>query len=348
MARVDELRLLTRVARLYYDRDLTQAEIAAQLDLSQARVSRLLKSARDEGIVRISVNVPRGTFLKLEEALEDRFGLKEAVVVDSTADDEADLQRDVGSAAAFYVETTLRQGEVIGISSWSGTLLAMVDAMHPFTRDIDTNVVQILGGLGNPVAEEHATQLARRLARMTRGSATLLPAPGVVGSSEAKRIFLSDPYVSETFRRMDEVTMALVGIGSLQPSSLLTYSGNIFPDDDIERLSELGAVGDVCLRFFDATGKPVISPVDDRVIGMELDQLRQVPRVVGVAGGARKTDAIRAAATGGWINVLVTDRRTAERVLETTAADGESGATESDLGPRADREATGTNRGERA
>lgn len=319
MARVDELRLLTRVARLYYDLDMTQAEIAAQLDLSQARVSRLLNSARNEGIVRISVQVPRGTFLELEEGLEKGFGLKEAIVVDSEAADEAQLIRDIGSAAAFYVENTLKQGEVLGVSSWSATLLAMVDSMHNFSREMDTTVVQILGGLGNPAAEVHANQMVQKLARLTRGGAVHLPAAGVVASAEMKRVLLSDNYVREALRLAEQVTMALVGIGSLQPSSLLTDSGNIFADEDLSRLGELGAVGDICLRFFDGSGKPVISPVDDRVIGMELEQLRQIPRVVAAAGGERKIDAIRAAAFGGWISVLITDRFTAERLLETDA-----------------------------
>lgn len=316
MARVDELRLLTRVARLYYELDMTQAEIAAQLDLSQARVSRLLNAARNEGIVRISVQVPRGTFLDLEEGLEEAFFLKEAIVVDSVADDESQLIKEIGSTAAFYVETTLKQGEVLGISSWSSTLLAMVDSMHHFSRDMDTTVVQILGGLGNPAAEVHANQIVQRLARLTRGEAVHLPAAGVVGSADMKRVLLADSYVREAFRLAEQVTTALVGIGSLQPSSLLTDSGNIFSDDEIRRLGELGAVGDICLRFFDSAGKPVISPVDDRVIGMELEQLRQIPRVVAAAGGVRKVEAIRAAAQGGWISVLVTDRLTAERLLE--------------------------------
>ena len=315
MSRADELRLLTRIARLYYEQNHTQAEIAVQLDLSQARVSRLLNSARDEGIVRISVTVPRATYPQLEEALEAEFGLKEAIVVDSVADDEDQLFRDIGSAAAFYVETTLKQSEVLGISSWSATLLAMVDAMHPFNRDTQAKVIQILGGVGNPAAEVHATQLAQRFAQLVRGETFLLPAPGIVGSAEARRVLLSDPFVQETFRLMDDVTIALVGIGSLRPSSLLTDSGNIFSDKDIGRLAELGAVGDICQRFFDAEGKPVMSPVDDRVIGMDFGQLKKVPRVVGAAGGARKTEAIRAAAIGGWINVLVTDRATAERLL---------------------------------
>src|SRR5689334_20024124 len=155
MARIDELRLMTKVARLYYEQDLTQPEIAAQLDLSQATVSRLLKRAKQEQIVRTTVNVPYGAYPELEEGLQRIYGLKEAVVVDSVDDDDQIL-RDIGAAAAFYLETTLKQGEVIGISSWSATILAMVDAMHPISRPLNIQIVQILGGIGNPGAAVYA------------------------------------------------------------------------------------------------------------------------------------------------------------------------------------------------
>src|SRR5437763_15918198 len=129
MARTDEWRLMTKVARLYYEHDMTQPEIAAQFDLSQAAVSRLLKRAKQEQIVRVTVNVPHGAYPALEEALQQMYGLKEAVVVDSIDQGDQSL-RDIGAAAAYYLETTVRAGDVIGISSWSATLLAMVDALH--------------------------------------------------------------------------------------------------------------------------------------------------------------------------------------------------------------------------
>jgi DNA-binding transcriptional regulator LsrR (DeoR family) len=114
---------------------------------------------------------------------------------------------------------------------------------------------------------------------------------------------------------MDEISLALVGIGSLEPSSLLQSSGNIFSGDELKVLGKRGAVGDVCLRFFDAEGAPVASEVDRRVIGVTCEQLKRADRSVGVAGGARKYDAIRGAVLGGWVNVLVTDHVTAERLL---------------------------------
>lgn len=314
MARIDELRLMAKVARLYYERGIRQADIAAQLDLSQATVSRLLKRAEEEHIVRISVSVPFGVFPELEEQLQAAYGLKDAIVVD-TVDDDEQILRDLGAAAAYYVETTLQPSELIGISSWSATLLAMVDAMHPLPRSSNVQVVQILGGVGNPTAEVHAAHLTRRIAALTRGDATFLTAPGVAGSSDTAQVYRSDPFIRTALDRFSQVTLALVGIGALVPSKLLASSGNIFSSEELDLLRDRGAVGDICLRFFDQQGALVRTPLDDRVIGMPLEQMQQVQRSVGIAGGARKLHAIRGALVGRWINVLITDRFTAEALI---------------------------------
>lgn len=318
MAHIEELRLLARVAQLYYEKGANQAAIAEQLDLSQATVSRLLKRAQTEGIVRITVSMPPGIYTDLEDALLEKYRLKEVIVVDCPApDDEESIQRALGAAAAFYLENTLKKNDVIGISSWSATLLAMVDAMHPLARPLDARVVQILGGVGNPDAEVHAVRLTDRLSKLVHGNAVLLPAPGIVGSEDTRRILLEDPYVSEVVALFNKVTIALVGIGSIQPSNLLVRSGNVFSSEELNAVRAQGAVGDICLRFFSTSGEPVISLLDKRVLGMSLEQLKQVERAVGVAGGVRKYSAILGALRGEWINVLITDRFTARALVNT-------------------------------
>jgi DNA-binding transcriptional regulator LsrR (DeoR family) len=318
MSRIEELRLLVKVARMYHQHGLRQTEITERLNVHQSTISRLLKRAEKEGIVRITLSVPSGTHPDLEEALQSAYGLREAIVVDSIEDEEQ-IVRDLGAAAAFYLETTLRPTEVVGISSWSAALLAMVEAMRPTIRSQGAQVVQILGGVGNPGAEAHATHLTRRLANLVAGAATLLPAPGVVGSAEAKRVLLRDRYVGEATALFAKVTLALVGIGAIEPSKMLAASGNSFSPQELSMLRARGAVGDICLRFFDADGRPVSTPLDDRVIGIDRTELRRVDRVVGIAGGLRKTAAVRGALNGRLINVLITDRGTAERLLQRAA-----------------------------
>ena len=318
MARIDELRLMAKVARMYHTQGLRQTEICDRLNIHQSTVSRVLKRAEREGIVRIMVSVPPGTHTELEDALQSRYGLLEAVVVDSLQEDEQ-IARDLGAAAAFYVETTLKPNEIIGISSWSAALLAMVNAMHPTQRWKDTRVVQILGGVGNPNAELHASQVTRRLADLIGGEATLLPAPGVVGSSEARNVLLKDRFVREAVEWFPALTMALVGIGATQPSPALASSGNVFSPQELKLLAARGAVGDICLRFFNRAGEQVLTELNERVISIELAQLRKVRRVVGVAGGQRKRDAISGALACKLVNVLITDFATAEYLLESEA-----------------------------
>lgn len=321
MRRIDELRLVARVARLYFVDNVKQADIAARLHISQASISRLLQRARDEGIVRISVEPPRGTFPELEERICRRYGLSEVIIADcDDAGDEHVLAR-IGEAAAHYVETTLHDGEVIGISSWSESLLRTVDNIHPLKRVAARSVVQILGGMGDPSVQAHANHLTGRLARLTHATPMLLATQGIAGSAEAREALLQDRFVQATIAQFADVTMALVGIGALEPSKLLRTSGNAFTDSELQELERLGAVGDICVRFFDQDGVPLESSFDARVIGITLAQLRDVSRVVGVAGGPRKLRAIRAAIRGGLINVLITDSFTGLALADDAAPD---------------------------
>ena len=315
-----DLRLMTRAARLYYEEGLTQTEVACRLGITQVAVSRLLKKAQEHGIVRTTVVTPPGAFADLENALEKKFGLSQAIIGDAARDSEEAVLTAIGSAAAQFLESTLKTGEVIGISSWSASLLAMVDHMHPPRKVENCLVVQMLGGLGNPAAEQHANRLAIRLARLVHGEARFLPVPGLVGSAGAAKALAQDPYVSETVGLFDKVSLALVGVGALEPSALVASSGNAFSREELEALQKNGAVGDICLRFYDAGGRPVKGAFDGRVIGIDLERLRRVPRSVALCGGKRKFPAILGALRGRWVNTLVTDQFTAQRLAKAQPA----------------------------
>jgi DNA-binding transcriptional regulator LsrR (DeoR family) len=316
MTSVERLRLMTKVARLYHEHGLRQSVIAKQLSLSQAMVSRLLAAAQTEGIVRTTVMTPMGVYPELEEQLERRYGLKDAVIADCAVNTRDELLREIGSAAATYLETTIGSDEVVGISSWSETLLRMVGSMQPLRHADGSHVVQILGGIGNPTAEAHAIRLTEQLASLLTAEPHFLQAPGVTASPEATAAYLADPLLQQTASYFDQLTVALVGIGALHPSRLLGESGNVFAEDELSELKQLGAVGDICLRFFDSAGHPVISRFNERVIGMSLEQIRRVPRSVGIAGTSEKHDAIRGALEARLINVLITDRFTAEQLVQ--------------------------------
>jgi DNA-binding transcriptional regulator LsrR (DeoR family) len=320
---LERLRLVTKVARLYYEHGLRQPEIARQLSISQAMVSRLLAAAHREGVVRTTVMAPPGVHGELEDKLEARFKLKDSVVADCATEDSDQVLRAIGSAAASYLHATLGPSEVVGISSWSETLLRTVGSMQPQQRAGNGHVVQILGGIGKPTAEAHAIRLTEQLASLLKAEPHFLNAPGVTASPEAAGSYATEPEVRQTMSYFSRLTVALVGIGAVRPSRLLGESGNVFSSGELKELERLGAVGDVCLRFFDRHGSRVPSPFDDRVVGMTLDELRQVSRTIGIAGGPSKLEAIKGALEGGLVNVLVTDRFTAERLVSGEPGSGD-------------------------
>jgi len=312
---VDELRLLAKVARMYHERGLRQPQIAAELSLSQPRVSRLLKQAADVGIVRTVVTLPPGVHTDLEEQLQRRYQLRDAVVVDAAGAGE-DVMPALGAAAADYLDVTLTGGHLIGVSSWSETLIAAVDVMHRKNTRVVDRVVQIVGGLGDPAVQMRATHLTGRLAELTGGEPVFLSAPGLVRTAAARRALMSDPAIVEVTGLWSKLTDAVVGVGSLEPSSLLRRSGNAIGEAEQDELRKLGAVGDVCFRFFDADGTLVRSDLDQRLIGITPTDLLNVPRRIAVAGGARKFSAVRGALRGRWVNVLVTDLELARRLAD--------------------------------
>ncbi|MEU6721877.1 sugar-binding transcriptional regulator [Nonomuraea sp. NPDC046802] len=307
------LRLLVRVARMYHEQGIRQPAIAAELNISQPRVSRLLREAVKRGIVRTVVVLPKSVHTELEERLRHRYGLRDVVVVD-TQESTQNVLPALAAAAVDYFDATFAGGDVIGISSWSETLLATVERMQPKTSQVADRVMQLVGGVGSPEAQVHATRLVSRLADLTRARPIFVPSPGVVGNASIRDALLQDSAIRGVMSQWNDLTVVLVGIGSLEPSPLLLSSGNAVSQADQEELRALGAVGDVCLHFFDAEGRQVDSGFDQRVVGIDVDAFRSVGRRVGVAGGLRKVSAIKAAVKGGWINILITDLQVAQQL----------------------------------
>lgn len=314
----DVMRLTTRIARLYHERGMGQPQIAEQLGLSQARVSRLLKQATQLGIVKITVHVPEGVHAEEEARLEAQYGLDEVILVETEAmaqDDDEAMSRALAATSAAYLELIVPSLESIGVSSWSSTLLAAVNAMRPTIPGEARTVVQVLGGVGVPSAQRFATRLTERLAELSRAEPVFMLAPGVVETEAAKRALLADAACRQAMERFDDLSALLMGIGAIPPSRMLRESGNVFTAQDLEDLKVAGAVGDVCMRFYDDQGRHVPTPFDARVIGISTEQVQRIRRRIGVAGGRRKFDAIRAALRGRWISTLITDFDTGQRLL---------------------------------
>jgi DNA-binding transcriptional regulator LsrR (DeoR family) len=192
--------------------------------------------------------------------------------------------------------------------------------MRPLRLPGAASVVQLMGGVGNSSVQTQGNRLLTEFARLVGATATFVPAPALVGNRTMRESLLNDPAMESVAKEWRRLTMALAGIGSLPPSPLLRASGNAADLAEQDRLHAAGAVGDICQRFFDSAGNLVPSDLDDRVVGIDADTLRRIPRRIGIAGGQSKHTAIQAAVVGGWVNVLITDTGTASALLQSESS----------------------------
>ena len=311
-------RFMTKVARMYYSQGIRQVEIASSLGISQARVSRLLQAAEQAQIVRTIVVIPEGLHAEIEEELERKYGLSQVHVVEALdPNDEAGINRDLGEAAALILSAMQLSGKTIGFTSWSRSLRSLVAALVPVRKKSDASrIVEMLGDVGPPQLQHDSTRSTQRFADLVGGRPLFIRAPGVVSSAEVRdEMICHDAHTREAIAALDELDVALVGIGTCNIDSPLEPGGNFFTLEQFELAKSLGAVGQINLRFIDAQGTPVVSELDSLVIGVTLTQLPTSGGRFAVAGGSSKYEAVRASLRGRWIDTLVTDMETAERLL---------------------------------
>lgn len=305
--------LLYKIAKCYYEDGLTQDQIGKRFGLSRIKVSRLLQQARHSRVVQITITPPPDSFADLERALEHAFHLDEVVVVAVDGMPPGELVPRLGMAAAGYLARCLADQQVVDIS-WGTTLLAVIEALS-LQNLPELRVVQMLGGLGRLDAETYGADLTVRMAQKLGARPRLLPSPGIVASAMVADALRQDLNIAETLALAARADLALVGIGTPQQGAVVMQSGILSPAE-VAELQQRGAVGDIALRFFDADGQPVTHPLNDRIVGLDLEQIKRIPRVVGVAGGEAKLEVIRGAVVGKLVDVLITDEHTARLLLD--------------------------------
>jgi deoxyribonucleoside regulator len=311
MERDDEL-LAVRVAELYYDEDKTQDEIGGLLGISRWKAGRLLTQARDAGIVRIEIVHPRARRLSLERRLCERFELSDAVIVPTPDADDAVSSR-VAQAAADYLAALRPVPRTLGVS-WGRTLDAVADRL-PEGWATGVDVVQINGGVSLNRRPGTAAATAATIAGRAGGRVVLLPSPAILERIETKRAIEADRTVADVLAMAAAASAYLYSAGVADGSSVLVDSGYLTAED-VAELVRKGAVGDVLGRYIDADGHIVDPGLDERTVGLGLDELRSATTAIFVVAGAGKHDVARAIVMSGLCTVLVSDEATATALLE--------------------------------
>lgn len=305
--------MLVRAASLYYLEGRSQSEVADAIGVTRSNVSRVLAEARRLGIVEIRVHGDVSRDVDLERELIERFNLRDARVAVALYDEPASTV--VGKVGAEWLLEHLPSSGTVAVS-WGQSVQSVVEATHSNNPHPDLEVLPLVGGLSRVESTRDANVLVRELASRLGASHRRLYAPAVVESVVSRDALMNEPAIGDVLEDAKRADIAIVGVGAVGSgaSEAIVRSMDLSAAD-AEAFRHSGAVGDCCTRFFDATGTAIAGPVSERVIAVELDDLRRIPTVLGVAHGKSKVDGYLAGLRGGLFRVAVVDTELAELLL---------------------------------
>lgn len=306
--------MLFRIAWMYYQEGMTQQAIARQLDITRFKVMDYLARAKAEGIVQITLQGTPFNCLSLEQDLKERFKLKDVVVIPTPSEGDM-LKPMLGQACAQHLGQLLEPEMLLG-TAW-GTTVYQAGEHFQAQPEKKISVITLLGGLTysefsvilNPY------DVAIKMAEKLGGYCHFILAPAIVDSPEIRGVLLSDKRIVNSLDMAASVDVALVGLGDTSRNAAMLKMGFV-ESETLEDLKAKGAVGDILGRYYDSNGRQIPNALDERVVGLTLEQLGRIKMVVAVAGGPNKVMPILGALRGGFIKSLVTDEDTALAVLK--------------------------------
>lgn len=308
----DKLNKVIEAAKLYYLLDYNQNDIAKILGVSRPTVSRLLQQAKSEGIVKISIMDPTENVENLASQLEKKFHLKKAIVASIPQYEEHIIKNYLGEMAANYLEGIVKDDDIIGVT-WGTTLYHIaIELRQKFVKNV--KVVQLKGGVSHAETNTYASEILYLFGKAFNTTPLNLPLPAIVDHVVVKQAMEADRHIRRILEMGKQANIALFTIGSIKTDSLLFQLG-YFTDSDLESLSGK-AVGDICSRFFDKDGQICNESLNERTLGVNLDELSKKEYSIVVAGGPNKIDGIYGALIGKYANVLITDQFTAKFLID--------------------------------
>ncbi len=299
---------LVRVAWYIYKLKMTQQQVAETLNLSRAKIVRMLKKAEELGIVHVHVVSHYNNCLAIEKTITERFGLRDAFIV---PDDKEDRNAGVAMAAAQYLEMKLRDGDRLGIG-WGDTISKMTRYMALNQRNI--SIVTLTGGL---MFFDHPNyhSMVSKLSQISDGQLFTIQSPLIVSSEELSKSIKEEESIKKTFEMAKASKYTVVGIGALDLNATIFKSGYL-TNVDYELLKSLGVAGDILAQFYDENGEKMDIPIHKRLISFDIENLPSMSNVIALCAGVEKVKAIRAALRKKYFSILITDESTAMALLE--------------------------------
>lgn len=296
--------LLVNVAKMYYIENLSQQQIARELHMSRSNISRLLRSCSDNKVVEIKINDVMSREPKLANSIKKAFSLKDVMIASSHKNTERSREN-VGALASVYLQRVLDDGMFLGVTSGRTNYYVSLHIELSGTKKVD--VVQMVGGISGKSIDTDGQEITKRLARKLNGTSYILHAPYMVKTKLLKDLLLQETIFASHFERFNNINVALLGIGSPKlyiPTQL--QNGSLTRADSIQLL-ELGAVADICGKYFDINGKTCNAGINERAIAIDLESIKKIPTVIGITAGLEKVKPCISILRSGYINVLIID-----------------------------------------
>ncbi|MEY0905322.1 sugar-binding transcriptional regulator [Providencia rettgeri] len=309
-----EIELLTEIAIAYYRDEITQEEIANKFGISRIKVGRLLKRAKEEGIVEINVRYHPIFSTQLEQQLLSRFPISRALIALDHPDEE-EQRYQVGTLVANYLSTTLRDNMIVTVGQ--GRNVAVVADSGGAVPEKDCRFICGIGGTHRPGDSINADHISRRLAKKFGGTSETLYAPAYVENNELKQSFMKNGTIKETLDRARKADIALIGIGDMNEDSYMVKLGWFTPREIVDASLNQGVIGDIAgYDFFNAQGQHVDTVMNDRVIGLSIEELKKIPCVIAITSESSKAMAIMGALRTGAIDIIATSASNVRTILK--------------------------------
>ncbi|ENZ03038.1 hypothetical protein HMPREF1092_00224 [Clostridium thermobutyricum] len=309
MNQTEKQDFLAKLSSMYYDKSMTQSEIANELETTRFKVSKYLQEARDKGVVEININYPRQRLKTLEKELVQKFELKDAIIIDNQTLPYDEIIYALGKFGAEYLQKIIVENDTVGVL-WGKTISNVIKHMKP-TNKMPITVVQLVGSAAKDNLLIDSPELIRRLANVYSGKYKYLYAPLYMDNDYARKSFLQEPVINDLIFSASKSKIALTGVGTVN-AVFASSLWKDYLDDDINRRN---AVGCMYGHVYDIYGNITESSINQKVIGVDINIIKNIEYRIGVSSGKLKAEAILGALNGNFINVLITDAETATKVL---------------------------------
>jgi len=311
MAITDNKKIIIKVCQHYYNDGLSQKEISAKLSISRPQISRILAYAKANNIITVKFNNPFENETKYENKLIQQFGLEDAIIFDTDGYEKEEAFKKFAEETAIQLETYISNGNSIGVMS-GRTLSAVIKAISGYDRH-NLSIIPLVGGDGFSGSEWHANIIAKEFAKKTKSEYFVLNAPVIVENPQAALMLKEEPFISKILIKGASCDITLIGIGNIDEGSTSGQASHL-QKQEINELKKAGAVAALCTSYLDSQGHIVNTDVTKRIIGQSIKDIKK-SKTIAIAIGTSKCKAIEAVLKSGYIDVLISNVETINKII---------------------------------